>query len=102
MRRGIDVGDALCVRRTQVENSDDSAAVDVAIGNYARAAGQIELERCAGKRDYAVVEPSGIARPSASRVARGCNSVDAAQIVRSLVPGVQPKQKALPLDISSN
>ena len=93
MRRGLDVCDALRTSRAQVENCDDSPAVDVAIGDHARTAGQVEPERRTGERDHAIVKSSGITRATASRVARGCYGIHSAQIVGSLVPGIHSEQK---------
>ena len=64
------------------KSETDSAAVDVAIRNHARAARQIKPQRRAGKRHHAVVESSRVAGAPAAGVARGGHRVHSAQIVR--------------------
>ncbi len=61
VHRRVDVRDPLRIARTQIEIRNDSAAIDMAIRNYAGAARQIEPKRCAGKRHHAIVESGRIA-----------------------------------------
>ena len=63
-------------------------------GDTAGAARLIKPERGAGERDHAVVESSRIAQSSAPGVACRGNGVDSPQIVGSLIPGIEPEQKA--------